>query len=167
MWVWVIPLVLEDTIPPLFSGNLRVNSLKNQRFYWDLVRMLGFLPRKLSLYRLAFIPKSALQKNPSGDHLTGRGKIGHDSLALLPTSCFFGFLMLTKVLWPSCVPVSLNVRTWICWRPKLNCRYSSIQEILLAVNQNIFTEMHLKRLLEPFTWTVATDIPKSSLKKKY
>ena len=62
-------MVLEDTIPPLFSGNLRVNSLKNQRFYWDLVRMLGFLPRKLSLYRLAFIPKSALQKNPSGDHL--------------------------------------------------------------------------------------------------
>ncbi len=31
--------------------------------------MLGFLPRNLSLYRLAFIPKSALQKNPSGNHL--------------------------------------------------------------------------------------------------
>lgn len=31
--------------------------------------MLGFLPRNISLYRLAFIPKSALQKNPSGNHL--------------------------------------------------------------------------------------------------
>jgi ribonuclease-3 len=31
--------------------------------------MLGLLPRNLSLYRLAFIPKSALQKNPSGNHL--------------------------------------------------------------------------------------------------
>ena len=31
--------------------------------------MLGFLPRNLYLYRLAFIPKSAQQKNPSGNHL--------------------------------------------------------------------------------------------------
>lgn len=31
--------------------------------------MLGFLPCNISLYRLAFIPKSALQKNPSGNHL--------------------------------------------------------------------------------------------------
>ncbi len=31
--------------------------------------MLGYLPRKTGLYRLAFIPKSALQKNPSGNHL--------------------------------------------------------------------------------------------------
>jgi ribonuclease-3 len=31
--------------------------------------MLGFLPRKISLYRLAFLPKSALQKNPSGNNL--------------------------------------------------------------------------------------------------
>lgn len=31
--------------------------------------MLGLFPRNLSLYRLAFIPKSALQKNPSGHHL--------------------------------------------------------------------------------------------------
>jgi len=30
--------------------------------------MLGFMPRKISLYRLAFIPKSAQQKNPSGNH---------------------------------------------------------------------------------------------------
>ena len=43
--------------------------MKNRRFYWDLVRMLGFLPGNLSLYRLAFIPKSAQQKNPSGNHL--------------------------------------------------------------------------------------------------
>ena len=43
--------------------------MKNQRFYWDLVHLLGFLPRKISLYRLAFIPKSALQKNPSGNYL--------------------------------------------------------------------------------------------------
>ena len=31
--------------------------------------MLGFLPGHLSLYKLAFIPKSAQQKNPSGNHL--------------------------------------------------------------------------------------------------
>ena len=43
--------------------------MKNRRFYWDLVRMLGFLPRNTSLYRLAFLPKSAQQKNPSGNHL--------------------------------------------------------------------------------------------------
>ena len=43
--------------------------MKNRRFYWDLVRMLGFLPGHLSLYKLAFIPKSAQQKNPSGNHL--------------------------------------------------------------------------------------------------
>ncbi len=43
--------------------------MKNRGFYLDLVRMLGFLPRNLSLYRLAFIPKSALQKKPSGNHL--------------------------------------------------------------------------------------------------
>jgi ribonuclease-3 len=60
---------LEDTTPPLFLGNLRTSALKSQGFYLDLVRMLGFLPRNISLYRLAFIPKSAQQKNPSGDHL--------------------------------------------------------------------------------------------------
>lgn len=31
--------------------------------------MLGFLPRRLSYYRLAFLPKSALQKPLSGNHL--------------------------------------------------------------------------------------------------
>ncbi len=43
--------------------------MKNRRFYLDLVRMLGFLPGNTSLYKLAFIPKSAQQKNPSGNHL--------------------------------------------------------------------------------------------------
>jgi len=43
--------------------------LKNRGFYLDLVRMLGFLPRTLSLYKLAFIPKSALKKDSSGIHL--------------------------------------------------------------------------------------------------
>ena len=40
--------------------------MKNRRFYVELVRMLGFLPRRISLYRLAFIPKSAVhsQKDP-------------------------------------------------------------------------------------------------------
>ena len=33
--------------------------MKERRFYLQLVRMLGFMPRKLSLYRLAFLPKSA------------------------------------------------------------------------------------------------------------
>ena len=40
--------------------------MKNPGFYMDLVRMLGFLPRNVSLYKLAFLPKSALQKNSSG-----------------------------------------------------------------------------------------------------
>ncbi|TFH27522.1 MAG: ribonuclease III [Bacteroidia bacterium] len=40
--------------------------MKNRGFYMDLLRMLGFLPRNLSLYKLAFLPKSALQKNASG-----------------------------------------------------------------------------------------------------
>jgi ribonuclease-3 len=35
----------------------------------DLVRMLGFIPRRLSYYKLAFLPKSALQKHPSGVRL--------------------------------------------------------------------------------------------------
>jgi len=33
------------------------------------VRILGFLPRRLSYYRLAFLPKSALQKPLSGNYL--------------------------------------------------------------------------------------------------
>ena len=40
--------------------------MKNRGFYMDLVRLLGFLPRHLSLYKLAFLPKSALQKDSSG-----------------------------------------------------------------------------------------------------
>ena len=43
--------------------------MKNQRFYVDLVRMLGFIPRRTSYYKLAFLPKSALQKHPSGVRL--------------------------------------------------------------------------------------------------
>lgn len=43
--------------------------MKNQGFYVDLVRMLGFIPRRISYYKLAFIPKSALQKHPSGVRL--------------------------------------------------------------------------------------------------
>jgi len=43
--------------------------LKSPGFYWDLVRVLGFLPGNLSLYRLAFLPRSAQQKNPSGNRL--------------------------------------------------------------------------------------------------
>jgi len=39
--------------------------LKNQRFYVDLVRMLGFLPRKLHLYKLAFLPKSSMPNHNS------------------------------------------------------------------------------------------------------
>jgi ribonuclease-3 len=44
--------------------------LKNRVFYMDLVRMLGFLPRNVSLYKLAFLPKSALQKKSSGLELS-------------------------------------------------------------------------------------------------
>lgn len=43
--------------------------MKNRGFYVDLVRMLGFFPRRVSYYRLAFLPKSALQKHPSGVRL--------------------------------------------------------------------------------------------------
>ncbi len=43
--------------------------MKQRGFYLNLVRMLGFMPRKLSLYKLAFLPKSALQKDPSGLYL--------------------------------------------------------------------------------------------------
>lgn len=43
--------------------------MKNRGFYLDLVRMLGFFPRRVSYYRLAFLPKSALQKHPSGVRL--------------------------------------------------------------------------------------------------
>jgi ribonuclease-3 len=35
----------------------------------DLVRLLGFMPRKLSLYTLAFLPKSALYTNTAGHQL--------------------------------------------------------------------------------------------------
>ena len=40
--------------------------MKNRRFYVNLVRMLGFLPHRLSLYKLAFIPKSALHGQKTG-----------------------------------------------------------------------------------------------------
>jgi len=40
--------------------------LKNRRFYFELVKMLGFLPRRLSHYRLAFLPKSANHNLSSG-----------------------------------------------------------------------------------------------------
>lgn len=39
--------------------------MKNQRFYVDLVRLLGFLPRKLYHYKLAFLPKSAIPNHHS------------------------------------------------------------------------------------------------------
>lgn len=35
----------------------------------DLVRLLGFIPRRTSYYKLAFLPKSALKKHPSGVRL--------------------------------------------------------------------------------------------------
>lgn len=42
-----------------FSESITVNGLKERRFYFKLVRLLGFLPRRSSYYRLAFLPKSA------------------------------------------------------------------------------------------------------------
>ncbi len=51
------------TILLLSSENLTADPVKNPRFYVDLLRLLGFLPRKLSLYKLAFIPKSAVQNH--------------------------------------------------------------------------------------------------------
>ncbi len=43
--------------------------MKNRVFYADLVKILGFLPRRLTYYKLAFLPKSALQRHSSGVHL--------------------------------------------------------------------------------------------------
>lgn len=43
--------------------------MKSRGFYLDLVRLLGFLPRKISLYKLAFLPKSALRQEASGVYL--------------------------------------------------------------------------------------------------
>ncbi|MEZ5070177.1 MAG: ribonuclease III [Bacteroidales bacterium] len=40
--------------------------MTKRRFYVGLVRLLGFFPRRLSLYRLAFIPKSALVGQKEG-----------------------------------------------------------------------------------------------------
>ncbi len=40
--------------------------MTSRRFYLELVRMLGFLPRKLSFYQLAFLPKSANHSQNSG-----------------------------------------------------------------------------------------------------
>ena len=38
--------------------------LKERRFYFQLVQLLGFLPCNISLYRLAFLPKSATVTMP-------------------------------------------------------------------------------------------------------
>ena len=54
------------TIHPPSSGNLTTDPLNKRRFYAELVTMLGFLPRNLAFYRLAFLPKSALLKKTSG-----------------------------------------------------------------------------------------------------
>ncbi len=43
--------------------------MRNQGFYLNLVRMLGFLPRKTCFYKLAFLPRSALQKDQNGVNL--------------------------------------------------------------------------------------------------
>lgn len=38
--------------------------MKERRFYFQLIRLLGFLPFHTSIYRLAFLPKSALVNHP-------------------------------------------------------------------------------------------------------
>ena len=38
--------------------------LNERRFYLQLIRMLGFFPHKVSIYKLAFLPKSALVNHP-------------------------------------------------------------------------------------------------------
>ena len=57
---------LEVTILLQFSKNLTANGLKERRFYFQLTQMLGFFPRKLSHYRLAFLPKSASRNQERG-----------------------------------------------------------------------------------------------------
>jgi len=43
--------------------------LKRRSFYLQLLKMLGFLPRNVSLYRLAFLPKSAAVNIPSAESI--------------------------------------------------------------------------------------------------
>ena len=40
--------------------------MRNRRFYVELVRLLGFLPRRLQYYHLAFLPKSANHQKQQG-----------------------------------------------------------------------------------------------------
>ena len=43
--------------------------MKERRFYFQLRKMLGFPPRNLSLYRLAFLPKSATVNMPRAESI--------------------------------------------------------------------------------------------------
>ncbi len=38
--------------------------MNERRFYFQLIRMLGFLPHNVSIYKLAFLPKSAIVNYP-------------------------------------------------------------------------------------------------------
>ena len=52
-------MVLAATTLLPYLRNSKLHSLKERRFYFQLYRLLGFPPRKISLYKLAFLPKSA------------------------------------------------------------------------------------------------------------
>lgn len=40
--------------------------MKSRSFYFELIRLLGFLPYRLSYYRLAFVPRAASVRDQSG-----------------------------------------------------------------------------------------------------
>lgn len=58
-------MVLAVIILLPYSRNSKLHGLKDRSFYLQLYRLLGFLPRRVSLYKLAFLPKSA--QNGAGE----------------------------------------------------------------------------------------------------
>ncbi|MDX2429977.1 MAG: ribonuclease III [Bacteroides sp.] len=79
--------------------------MNERRFYFQLIRMLGFLPLKVSIYKLAFLPKSALVNHPQAASINNErleylgdavlSTIVADYLFLKFPNCDEGFL--TKV----------------------------------------------------------------------
>lgn len=79
--------------------------MNERRFFFQLIKMLGFLPLKVSVYKLAFLPKSALVNHPQAASINNErleylgdavlSTIVADYLFLKFPNCDEGFL--TKV----------------------------------------------------------------------
>ena len=64
------PLYSKNLVPEKLKGLLNTIFYlfrKDRKFYFKLVKMLGFPPGTLSYYRTAFIHKSASIQNKNGD----------------------------------------------------------------------------------------------------